>query len=94
MGCVSKKEIINQICSERKGYKRDNVTNVVNDVFKHITIALARKDSVKLHGFGTFAMTKRAARVGRNPKTGDRIEIPERISLTFRPSKDLKEIIK
>ena len=94
MGYITKKEIINLICSERKGYKRDKVTIVANDVFQHITTALARKDSVKIRGFGTFTVTKKAARIGRNPKTNEPIEIPERMSLTFRPSKDLKEIIK
>lgn len=91
MGCFSKRDIVNTICAKR-ALKRDDVSVIVNDVFSSITDALARNDEVKLRGFGTFTMKKKAARVGRNPKTNERIDIPERLSLIFRPSKDLKNI--
>ena len=68
MGCFSKKDIVNTICAKR-ALKRDDVSVIVNDVFSSITDALARNDEVKLRGFGTFTMKRKAARVGRNPKT-------------------------
>ena len=60
MGCFSKKDIVNTICAKR-ALKRDDVSVIVNDVFSSITDALARNDEVKLRGFGTFTMKRKAA---------------------------------
>ena len=55
--------------------------------------ALARGEKVTLRGFGTFSTTKRAARVGRNPQTGERIDIPASQSVSFKASKALKDVV-
>ncbi len=54
---------------------------------------LILKDPVQLSGFGTFAVKERAARVGRNPKTGETIEISAMMTVRFSPGKGFKEII-
>ena len=55
--------------------------------------ALARGEKVTLRGFGTFSTTRRAERVGRNPQTGERIDIPASQSVTFKASKALKDVV-
>ncbi|MBQ47016.1 MAG: integration host factor subunit alpha [Zetaproteobacteria bacterium] len=55
---------------------------------------IKKKDGVKLVGFGTFAVSNRKARVGRNPQTGEEIQIPARRVPVFRPGKELKESVK
>lgn len=65
----------------------------VDQVFSAITDALAKEDSVTLVGFGTFKAAERKARKGRNPQTGEEIEIPARKVPKFIPGKNLKDAI-
>lgn len=65
----------------------------VDQVFSAITDALANEDSVTLVGFGTFKASERKARKGRNPQTGEEIEIPARKVPKFVPGKNLKDAI-
>ena len=58
-----------------------------------VTTTLKDKDSVTLVGFGTFAVSERAARTGRNPRTGETIEIKEAIVPKFRPGKALRDAV-
>ena len=55
---------------------------------------IKKKDGVKLVGFGTFAVSARKARVGRNPQTGEEIQIPARKVPVFRPGKELKDAVR
>ena len=65
----------------------------VDIVFSEIGKALARGERVTIRGFGTFATTSRAERIGRNPGTGKRIEIPVSKSVSFKASKALKDAV-
>jgi DNA-binding protein HU-beta len=65
----------------------------INAVFEEITQALSGGDRVVISGFGTFGITEREARTGRNPKTGESIEIRATKSAKFKPSKQLKETL-
>ena len=62
-------------------------------VIESVTGALKAGDSVVLVGFGTFAVKERAARTGRNPQTGQEIQIPARTDLTFKSGKQLKDLL-
>jgi len=66
----------------------------VDAVFETITKTLSRGEEVAIAGFGTFRVAKRAARMGRNPKTGESIQIPASIKPKFRAGKMLKEAVK
>ena len=66
----------------------------VEGVFETITKTLGRGEDVAITGFGTFRIVKRAAREGRNPKTGEKIQIPASIKPKFRAGKLLKEAVK
>jgi DNA-binding protein HU-beta len=63
----------------------------VNTMFDDIESALQKGDKVNISGFGTFAVSARKARQGRNPKTGETIEIPASKSAKFKPGKSLKD---
>jgi nucleoid DNA-binding protein len=65
----------------------------VETVFDAIRASLKKKDPVTISGFGTFKVKETKARAGRNPKTGETIQIPAKKKVAFRASKDLKAIL-
>jgi integration host factor subunit alpha len=73
------------------GLSRNESAQLVEGVLKHISDALVSGDQVKISSFGTFSVRDKAARVGRNPKTGEEVPIAPRRVLTFRPSHIMKE---
>lgn len=73
------------------GLSRNESAQLVESVLKHVSDALVTGDQVKISSFGTFSVRDKAARVGRNPKTGDEVPISPRRVLTFRPSHLMKD---
>ena len=71
-------------------YLRD-VELAVSTVFEQISAALARGDRVEIRGFGSFSVRRRAARVGRNPATGDRVDVAAKVVPHFRTSRQLRQ---
>lgn len=71
-------------------YQRD-VEKIVSTVFTEIIEALAKGDRVELRGFGAFSVKKRDARVGRNPRTGEAVEVAEKHVPFFKTGKLLRE---
>lgn len=65
--------------------------SVVKDVFIAVLEAVQNGDEVRVHGFGTFSVGERAARMGRNPQTGAALQIPASKVLKFKPSKSTKK---
>ena len=66
---------------------------VVNTVFDAIIEALRADEKIELRGFGSFRIRRRQSRVGRNPKTGERVDVPAKRIPYFKPGKELKELI-
>ncbi|MEP1208629.1 MAG: integration host factor subunit beta [Rhizobiaceae bacterium] len=71
-------------------YQRD-VEIIVNAILDEITEALAKGDRVELRGFGAFSVKNRGARIGRNPRTGERVEVEEKWVPFFKTGKDLRD---
>ncbi|MGV2805863.1 integration host factor subunit alpha, partial [Clostridium perfringens] len=86
-------DLINNI-SGKSGLTKKDVENVLNGFLGEITEALANGDKVQLIGFGTFETRKRAGRTGRNPQSGNTIEIPESNVPAFKAGNKLKEAVK
>ena len=87
---MNKKELVVQI-AEQTGLTQKKVNEVV-DVFCDLTgTAMKNGDSVRLLGFGTFEIKTRAARVGKNPHTGEQINMPASVVPAFKAGKQLKE---
>ena len=73
------------------GLSRNESAQLVESVLGHISDALVRGETVKISTFGTFRVRQKAARMGRNPKTGEEVPISPRRVLSFRPSQVMKE---
>ena len=73
------------------GLSRNDSAQLVESVLNHMSDALVKGEQVKISSFGTFSVRDKAARVGRNPKTGEEVPINPRRVLSFRPSHLMKE---
>jgi DNA-binding protein HU-beta len=89
---VNKTELINSV-SEKAEITKKDAEKVINAVFASINEALVAGEKVQLVGFGTFEVKERAARVGRNPQTGETINISAAKVPTFKAGKVLKESV-
>ena len=87
---TTKKELIDSI-ADRTGVKKSGAELVLNAAMAKIERALLAGQPVTLHGFGTFELKKRDARTGRNPRTGEPVEIAASKTVTFKPAKALKD---
>lgn len=90
---MNKSELVGAV-AEKSGFTKKDTEKVVNAVFESITNALARGDKVQVIGFGTFDVRARKAREGRNPATGEPIQIPAVNVPVFKPGKALKDIVR
>ena len=89
---MNKTELINQVAERAEVTKKD-AEKVVSATIEAITAALAAGDKVQLTGFGSFEVKDRAARVGRNPRTGEATEIPASRIPVFKAGKALKDSV-
>ena len=89
---MNKAELINAVAAATEFSKKD-AEAAVTATLEAITSALKDGDKVQLVGFGSFEVKKRAARVGRNPKTNDTIEIPASVVPVFMAGKALKDAV-
>lgn len=90
---MNKTELIHQVTEQVHLSKKD-VTEVIDTVLQTITEALRNGETIQLVGFGSFEVRSRAARKGRNPKTGEVIQIEASKVPAFKPGKLLKEVVK
>ncbi len=90
---MSNKNDLIGVVAEKAGLTKAQAGEAVDAVFDAITASLKSGDEVRLVGFGTFAVSKRKATVGRNPATGAEIKIPASNQAKFKPGKGLKDAI-
>ena len=89
---MNKAELINAVAASADVYKKDTEA-VISAMLDTITEALKEGDKVQLVGFGSFEVKKRAARIGRNPRTKEEIEIPATVLPVFKAGKLLKDTV-
>jgi integration host factor subunit beta len=89
---MTRAQLSEQVC-QAVGMPRKESDVVVCAIFDSIVRALRSGDKVEIRGFGRFHTRQRRARIGRNPKTGARVEVPPKRVPFFRPSKDLRELL-
>ncbi len=89
---MTKAELIESVAS-KVDLPRAIAERAVNTMFDEMTAALSQGDKVNISGFGTFSVSTRKARTGRNPKTGESIEIAASRAAKFKPGKTLKDEI-
>lgn len=90
---MNKKDLINE-AAQIGAIPQTAAARVVHSILQAITEALARGETVDLVGFGSFSVRWRAARMGRHPRTGEKIEIPPAKVPVFRPGRTLKNAAK
>lgn len=89
---MTKADIIEQIY-EKIGFSKKESAEIVELVFDTLKETLEKGEKIKISGFGNFVVRSKHPRVGRNPQTGEEIEISSRRVLTFRPSQVLKQAL-
>ncbi len=89
---MNKNDLVASV-ADASGLSRADATKAVDAVFESITNSLRSGTEVRLVGFGTFTVSKRAATTGRNPRTGEEIKIPASKQAKFKAGKGLKDAI-
>ena len=90
---MTKKDIALKI-AEETGLKQVDVKQVVQKTLDHITAALSKGETVELRNFGVFKVKSRRSRIGRNPKTGTTVPIPERKVVAFKVGMVMKQKVR
>ena len=86
-----KSELVQRVAAQNPHLYQRDVENIVNAIFGEIVDALARGDRVELRGFGAFSVKNRPARVGRNPRTGEQVDVGEKYVPQFKAGKEIRE---
>jgi len=89
---MSKADLIEEV-SHAVEMSRGKSAVIVESILESIVKALHSGDKVEIRGFGGFRTRRRQARIGRNPKTGARVEVPAKKILYFKPAKELKDVL-
>ena len=86
-----KSELIQLIAQQNPHLYHRDVERIINTIFDEIIVALARGDRVELRGFGAFSVKSRNARQGRNPRTGDSVDVDAKRIPFFKTGKELRD---
>ena len=92
-GNVTKKEIVKTI-SEEIGMTQLKTKEIVQKTFNAIVDTLVEDHRIELRNFGVFEVKRRAARKARNPRTGEKVFVPEKFVVTFKPGKEMEEKVR
>jgi integration host factor subunit beta len=89
---MTKTEVIEEVSRAVEMTRKDSEV-IVEVIFNSVVRALRDGERIEIRGFGSFRTRQRQARVGRNPKTGARVEVPAKRVPSFKPSKELKDLV-
>jgi integration host factor subunit beta len=89
---MTKADLVEEVSKVTELTRKDSEV-IVDTLFESVIKALKEGDKLEVRGFGSFRVRQRNARVGRNPKTGEKVEVPAKRVPYFKPSKELKDLI-
>lgn len=89
---MTKAELVDQVTALGDLTRRDGDI-IVDTIFESMIEALHADDKIEIRGFGSFRTRQRKPRTGRNPKTGEKVEVPAKRVPYFKPSKDLRDLV-
>jgi integration host factor subunit beta len=89
---MTKADLVEEVAKVTELTRKDSEV-IVDTMFESVIRALTAGDKLEVRGFGSFRVRQRNARVGRNPKTGEKVEVPAKRVPYFKPSKELKDLI-
>ena len=90
---LTKRHLVTRI-SEETNLGQQQVFDVVQKTLDYISEALAKNNKVELRNFGVFEVKQRAPRKARNPRTGDKVYVPSKNVVTFKPGKEMEELVR
>ena len=90
---MTKFELISRLAAANPHLYQRDVERIVTTIFEEIILALSRGDRVELRGFGAFSVKARGARIGRNPRTGESVNVLEKFIPYFKTGKQLREML-
>lgn len=88
---MTRSDLVQKLAEKNPHLMQKDVERIVNTIFDEITKALSRGDRVELRGFGAFSIKKRESRQGRNPRTGETVNVAEKIVPFFKTGKQLRD---
>jgi len=88
---MMKSELIANLAAANPHLYQRDVERIVSTIFEEITSALSRGDRVELRGFGAFSVKARGSRIGRNPRTGEAVQVAEKFTPYFKTGKNLRD---
>jgi integration host factor subunit beta len=88
---MMKSELIANLAAANPHLYQRDVERIVSTIFEEITSALSRGDRVELRGFGAFSVKARGSRIGRNPRTGEAVQVAEKFTPYFKTGKKLRD---
>jgi integration host factor subunit beta len=88
---MTKSDLIRRLAEANPHLYQRDIERIVSTVLEEIAAALARGDRVELRGFGAFSVRERAARLGRNPRTGEDVRVPDKVVPYFKTGKELRD---
>ena len=89
---LTKADLIEEVLRITELPRKESET-IVETIFESIIASLQKGDKIEIRGFGSFRTRQRQPRVGRNPKTGSRVDVPAKRIPYFKPSKELKDLV-
>ncbi len=90
---MTKSELISSLADRIPGARKKDAEVIVNTIFDRMTEALAGGDRIEIRGFGSFHLRQRKARVGRNPKSGEKVNVIEKKVPFFKAGKNLRKLV-
>ena len=88
---MTKSELIDMLAAKQPQLDYRDVELAVKELLEQMSTALSRGERIEVRGFGSFSLHYRPPRIGRNPKTGDAVEVPDKYVPHFKPGKELRE---
>lgn len=88
---MTKSELIERLVTEKPQFQSQLVEDAVKEILEYMSHALICSERIEIRGFGSFSLHYRAPRTGRNPKTGDKVELDGKYVPHFKPGKELRD---
>jgi len=88
---MTKSELIENLYKQSEHLSFTDVEQAIKSILGRMSNALANGERIEIRGFGSFKLNKMKSRIGRNPKTGESVALPERYVAHFKPGKDLRD---
>ena len=93
IGPMNRSDLIDDLAARFSNLGKNDADFAVNTIFEALTDALVAGRRIEIRGFGSFSMKQRQARIRRNPRNGDSVEVPARRVVHFKPGKELRESV-